>query len=239
MKNLKDIQKKIEKEKFKFYKVGLAPDVLANGNNLFNIDNFLEFVRLQKIDVVFGCELFDDATDYLITENVLEEELGRYVAEEIKDIIKNDIEKYNENIYKIDFTIPFSYIIACLYEGKYCFTNIRIDRNVDESFLVTPEEKIQEIVANNENNICKKRVERKSIVEELKRELKEIIVNDEKFLLCTNKQLRFRYIRELLSNRLDKHFEPLRKNWLAETTRGIYQEPVDFIELIWKELNRH
>lgn len=239
MKNLKDIQKRIEKEKVKLYKVGLAPDVLTNGNNLFNIDNFIEFVHSQKINVVFGCELFDDASDYLITEEVIAEELGRYAAEEMKDIIKKDIEKYNENIYKIDFKIPCSYILACLYEGKYFFTSLKINRNVDEAFLADPDEKLQEIVVNNKKNISKRRVERKNAINELKKELKDKIISDEKFLLCTNKQLRFSYIRDLLSNGLDNHFEPLRKFWLADTIRGICQEPVDFIELIWKELNRH
>lgn len=239
MKNLKDILKRIEKEKIKLYKVGLAPDVLTNGNNLFNIDSFMEFVRFQKINVVFGCELFDDASDYLITEEVIEEELGRYAAEEMKDIIKKDIERYNENIHRIDFKIPCSYILACLYEGKYFFTSLKIDRKIDETFLANPDEKLQEIVVNNETNIRSKREERKNTLNELKKELKDKIMSDEKFLLCTNKQLRFSYIRDLLSNGLDNHFEPLRKFWLADTIRGICQEPVDFIELIWKELNRH
>lgn len=237
MKDIKDIKKRIEKENIKMYKVGLTPEVLTNGNNLFDIDSFIEFVHLQNINAVFGCELFDDANDYLITEEVLEKELGRYVAEEMKDIIKKDIEKYNEKIYKIDFNIPCSFIIACLYEGKYFFTNMRINRKVDENFLLEPEEKLKEIVLKNENNIIKKREEKNSIIDDLKNELKEIIINDEKFLLCTNRQLRFSYIRELLSKRLDKHFEPLRKFWLSETARGICQEPINFVELIWKEIN--
>lgn len=45
------------------------------------------------------------------------------------------------------------------------------------------------------------------------------------------------YIKDLLTNRLDEHFEPLRKLWIAETVRGIYQDPIDFVELIWREIN--
>ena len=66
MKKLKDIQKKIEKEKVKFYNVGLSTEALINGNDLFNIDNFIDFVHSQKINAVFGCELYEDAEDYLI-----------------------------------------------------------------------------------------------------------------------------------------------------------------------------
>ena len=236
MKNLKDIRKKIEKEKVKFYNVGLSTEVLTNGNNLFNIDNFIDFVHSQKINAVFGCELFDDAEDYLITEEIIEEELGKYAAEEMSDIIIDDIKKYNEKVCEVDFNIPFLYIVACLYEGQYFYTKMRVDRGTDESFLMEPGEKLQEIVVNNEKNIQKKRQERRKTIDELKMELREIIVNDDKFSKCTNKSLRMSYIKDLLANGLEEHFEPLRKFWIAETARGIYQEPIDLVELIWREL---
>ena len=203
MKNLKDIQKRIEKEKVKFYNVGLSTEVLTNGNNLFNIDNFIDFVHSQKINAVFGCELFDDAEDYLITEGIIEEELGKYAAEEMRNIIIDDIKKYNEKVCEVDFNIPFLYIVACLYEGQYFYTKMRVDRGINESFLVEPEEKLQEIVVNNEKNIQNKRQERRKTIDELKKELREIIVNDNKFSKCTNRSLRMSYIKDLLANGLD------------------------------------
>lgn len=239
MKNLKDIQKKIEKEKVKFYKVGLATEVITNGNELFDFDIFTDFIHSQKINAVFGCELFDYAEDYIITEELIEEKLGKYVAEEMNDIIIEDIKKYNEKVCKVDFNIPFLYIIACLYEGKYFYTKMPVDRGFDESFLIEPEEKLKEIIINNEKNIQEKRQKRRNTIEKLKKELKEIIINDNTFLKCTNRHLRVSYIRNLLANILDEHFEPLKKFWLAETARGICQEPIDFVEIIWRELNRH
>ena len=235
---LKDIQKRIEKEKINFYKVDLTVDVLTSGNNFLNIDNFIEFVRLQKINVVFGCECFDDAESYLITEELVEETLGNYYAEEMQDIILNDIKEYNKKIREIDFNIPFAFIVACLYEGQYFFVRIKNDRDSNENCLAEPVEKLQEIVANNENDIHKKREEKNKVIECLKRELKEKIMNDNEFLLCTNKHLRFNYIRNLVTNKLDEHFAPLRRLWISDTPKGIFQDPVDFIEITWKEINQ-
>lgn len=237
MKNINDIKNRIEKENVNFYDVGLSTDVLINGIDLFSIDNFIDFVRSQKINVVFGSELLEDAEDYLITDEIIERELGRYNAEEMYDIIINDIENYNKKVCEIDFSIPFLYIFACLYNGKYIFVKMKVDRGIDDKFLIEPEDRLKEIVLNNEKNIQMKRQETHEIVNQLKKELREIIVNDEKFIKCTNKKLRMNYIKDLLTNRLDEHFEPLRKLWIAETVRGIYQDPIDFVELIWREIN--
>lgn len=236
MKDLKDIRKRIEKEKVNFYSVGLSTEVLTAGNDLFSIDNFIDFVHSQKINAVFGCEVFEDAEDYLITTEIIEAELGKYEAEEMSNIIIEDIRKYNEKVCEVDFNIPFLYIVACLYEGQYFYTKMRVDRGINESFLIAPEEKLQEIVINNEKNIQKKSQERRKTIDQLKKELKEIIVNDDKFLKCTNKALRMSYIKDLLANGLDEHFEPLKKFWIAESVKGVYQEPIDLVELIWREL---
>lgn len=95
MKNLKYVQERIEKENINFYSVGLSTEVLINGNDLFNIDSFIDFVHSQKINAVFGCELFEDAEDYLITDEIIESQLGRYTSEEIFNIIIDDNEKNN------------------------------------------------------------------------------------------------------------------------------------------------
>lgn len=236
MKKLEDVQKMIKKENIKFYSVGLSSEVLINGNDLFNIENFIDFVHSQKINVVFGCELFDNAEDYLITEEIIEGQLGRYTSEEIFNIIIGDIDKYNEKVCEVNFNIPFLYIVACLYEGQYFYVKMRVDRGIDDTFLVEPEKKLQEIVVNNDKNIKNIRQERREIIEQLKKELREIIVNDEKFLKCTNRNLRINYIKNLLSNELDEHFEPLRKLWVADTIRGIYQEPIELVELLWRKV---
>lgn len=238
MKNLKEVQEIIKKENINFYNVGLSTEVLINGNDMFNIENFIDFVHFQKINAVFGCELFEDAEDYLITDEIIESQLGRYTSEEIFNIIIDDIDKYNKKVCEVNFDVPFLYVVACLYEGQYFYIKTGIDRGIDETFLMEPEKKIQEIVVNNEKKIQDIQQEKRVITEQLKEELKEIIVKDNKFLKCTNKTLRINYIKNLLSNDLDEHFELLKKLWLADTIKGIYQEPIDFIEILWREINK-
>lgn len=166
--------------------------------------------------MVFGSELLEDAEDYLITNEIIERKLGRYNAEEMYNIIINDIEDYNKKVYEIDFSIPFLYIFACLYNGKYIFVKMKVDRGIDDKFLIEPEDRLKEIVLNNEKNMQMKKQETHEIVNQLKKELREIIVNDEKFIKCTNKKLRMNYIKDLLTNRLDEYFEPLRKLWMQK-----------------------
>lgn len=238
MENLKNILKKIEKEKVKFYKIILSPQAWINGNDLYDIDNFIDFIHSQKINVVFGSELFDDAEDYLITEELIEEKLGRYLAEEMGNIIINEIEEYNKKVNEIDFNKPSIYTIACLYEGQYFYIRVGIDRGINESFLLEADKKLEEIIANNERNIQKKKQEKRKIIIQLKEELEEIILNDEEFSKCTNKLLRKNYIKELLVKKLDSHFEPLKKIWVGETLRGIHQEPIDMVEILWRKIKQ-
>ena len=238
MKNMDYIKEKIKNENIKFYNVGLSTESLIYGNDLLNIDNFLNFIHFQKINAVFGCELFEDANDYLITDRIIESQLGKNYSEEILNIIIDDIDKYNEKISEVNFDIPFLYIVACLYEGQYFYIKIKVDRGVDDTFLIEPEKKLQEIIIKNEENIQNIRRENREIIEQLKKELKEIIVGDENFFKCTNRILRRNYIKELLYDGLDERFEPLRKIWLTDTIKGIYQEPIHFIEIIWREISK-
>jgi len=233
-----DIKKRIERENINFYEVNLSSEVIMNGIDILNIDSFISFIKSQNINVVFGCKLYDSAEGYLITDEIIEHELGKYYFEEFYNIIIDDIKDYNEQVYDIDFNIPFSYIIACLYEGKYVFVSISVDRGIDESFLAEPADKLKEIVLNNEENIQNKRQENNKIINQLKMELHEIIINDKNFVICTNKKLRFNYIKDLLTNKLDEHFEPLKNLWLMDSIRGIGQDPIDFVELIWREKDK-
>lgn len=238
MKNLKEVQEIIKKENINFYNVGLSSEVLINGNDMFNIENFIDFVHSQKINAVFGCELFEYAEDYLITDEIIESQLGRYTSEEILNIIIDDIDKYNKKVCEVNFDVPFLYVVACLYEGHYFYIKVGIDRGIDETFLIEPEKKIQEIIKKNEKNIENMRQEKREIIEQLKNELKGIIVNDEKFSKCSNRTLRTNYIKELLYDGLNEHFEPLKKLWISDTIKGLYQDPIDFIEILWREINK-
>lgn len=235
MKNINDIKNKIEKENIKTFTVGISNEVLNNGIDLYNVDSFIDFMKYNKINISFISALFEEYKDHLITNEIIYNKLGKYGTEEFYDIISEDIEKYNKKVCEIDFNIPFMYIFACLYEGKYFYIKIDIDRGVDESFLMEPKDKLNEILSNNTSKLEKKQEELDKNTKDLIKELKEIILNDGDFYKCTNKHLRFVYIKDLLTNKLDDHFEPLKKLWLSDTIRGICQGPIDLVEMLWRE----
>lgn len=85
------------------------------------------------------------------------------------DIIINDIEDYNKKVCEIDFSIPFLYIFACLYNGKYIFVKMKVDRGIDDKFLIEHEDRLKEIVLNNEKNMQMKKQETHEIVNQLKK----------------------------------------------------------------------
>lgn len=235
---LDTIKEKIENKKIAFYEVSIPLDSIKNGIQFTDIDSFMKFVNEQKINTIFTHEYFDNPYEYIITDDIIEKTIGRYFASEMKDIIINDIDKHNRCILKIDFDRPFAIVIACIYEGQYCFVYMEDDNTSIEKLLVDPTEKLQEIIEKNEKNIQKREEKKKQILEKLKIELRHIIINDEKFLLCTNKHLRKVYIKELFDKRLDKHFNPLKDYWTTDAPIGVFREAIDFIEIIWKEIKQ-
>lgn len=233
--HLKDIKQEIENNQINFYKVNLPVNIITDGIQFLNIDDFINFLLNQNVTAVFGCEHYDNIDDCLITESVIEKTIGSYLAEKLQDIIINDINKYNKDVLKYDLNEPSLILICCIYEGKYCF--LCIENNNQES-LPDPSEKLQEIINKNRITIQKNEEQQEKILDKLKIELKKMIKNDEKFLLCTNKRLRELYIKDLLKNELDNHFEPIKRHWTSDAPRGIYQGAVDFVELIWKEIQK-
>lgn len=229
-----EIKEKFEKKKISFYEVGLSVDTVKSGIQFPEIEAFCEFVHKQKIDVVFGCEYFDNPFDYIITEEMIKRDVIRFMEFDIMDIIEKDVNHHNQEVMKINFNKPSAIVIACIFNSQFCYVYIE-DETLDENVLVSSKEKLKEIVEKNQSNIGKREEETKKIVEKLKIELKERIVNDEKFWLCTNKHLRYVYIRDLVKKELDNHFNPLKDCWESDAPVGVYTDAIDFVEMIWKE----
>lgn len=235
--NINEIKRKIEEKKINFFQVKLSIDVIEKGIQFPTIEEFLKFASNQKINTIFGCEYYDDINEYLITEEIIEKTIGLYHATQIQDIIIDDIENHNRNILKHNFNTPIAIIICCLYEGVYCFVYLEYSKN-NKILIKDCFEKLDEIMENHKYEIQNKQEKKKEMLEQLKNELREKIKKDKKFTLCTNKLLRENYIKDLLLNKLNQHFEPLKKHWTGDTPRGIYRGAIDFIEIIWKEIQQ-
>ena len=156
----------------------------------------------------------------------------------IIDIISDDIDKHNKEILKIDFDEPSAVIVACIFEGQYCFVYLENDKLCNRKELKESEEKLYEIFEKNINRIDEKKMENKSIIEKLKVKVREKILKDEKFLLCTTKQLRKNYTRTLFKEKLGDEYKLLKDLWTTDAPVGVYTDAIDFVEMIWKEMKQ-
>lgn len=232
------IKEEIKKKRYKIYEVNLALEVVKNGIQFESFEKLQNFMCDQNIDVVFLAKYYDSYRNYIITEETFRNS-RRYFDYNIIDIISNDIDKYNKEILKIDFNEPCAVIVACIFEGQYCFVYLENDKLFNKDELMESEEKLYEIIEKNKSRINKKEIENKKIIEKLKEEVREKILKDKKFILCTTKQLRKNYTRTLFKEKLGNYYKPLKDLWTTDAPVGVLTDAIDFVELIWKEIKQN
>ena len=233
-----EIKKEIEKKKYKVYEVNLALEAVKNGIQFENFEKLQDFMYEQKIDAIFFSKYYDNPDNYIITEETFRK-ARIYLAYNIIDIISDDIEKYNKEIMKRDFEEPCAVIIACIFQGKYCFVYLENDKLFNRDELMESEEKLYEIVERNKSRINEQKTENRNIIEKLKEEVREKIFKDEKFLLCTTKQLRKNYTRTLFKEKLGNKYKLLKDLWTTDAPVGVGTDAIDFVEMIWKEMKQN
>ena len=192
----------------------------------------------QKINVIFLSKYYDNPYNYIITEETFRN-TRRNFDYDIIDIVADDIDNYNKEILKIDFDEPCAVIVACIFEGQYCFVYLENDKLFNRDELIQSEEKLYEIIEKNKNRIDEKKTENQKIIEELKEEVREKILKDEKFLLCTTKQLRKNYTRTLFKEKLGNKYKLIKDLWTTDSHVGVYTDAIDFVEMIWKEMKQN
>lgn len=228
------IKNNLKIKNLELYQVEFSKKHMEDGVRFESIETFVDFLQKQTLTTVFYNEYFDIVDNYLITQELIEEVLGEYNANEMIGIIEKDIDKHNKKILKVNFNEPSAIIVGTFLYSNFFYVWIENEESKVE--IDNPIKKLEEILSDNEKNIMKRKEEKKQLFENLKEELSIIIRNDRKFLICTNKHLRIMYIKNILSNQLDDKFDPLKKYWLADTPRGIYQDAIDFVEILWKEM---
>lgn len=232
------IKKEIEKKNYKVYEVNLALEVVEKGIQFESFEKLQDFINDQNINVIFFSKYYDNPYNHIITEETFRKS-RRYFDSNIIDIIADDIDNYNKEILKMDFDEPYAVIIACIYEGQYCFVYLENDKLFNRDKVIASEEKLYEIIKKNKNRIDEKQTENKKMIEKLKEKVREKILKDEKFLLCTTKQLRKNYTRTLFKEKLGKEYKPLKEIWTTDAPVGVYTDAIDFVEMIWKEMKQN
>ncbi len=234
---LKDIIEKCKEKNVKFFEVGIPSETLTCGVRFYEIDKFFDFLNINKINTAFGIEIYESEEDYIITEEIIEEILGRYVSEETIDCIEKDIDEYNNKISEFDFDAPSTVIVACLFEGHFFFIDLHNKLILDEDELEEPSYVLEQIVIRNEEKIREEKEKRDELIEKLKEDLKEYILKDKEFFLCTNQHLRYSYTQNLFSKKLGKKYDVLKKYWMS-SPGVVCSGAVDYVEMLWRQYGK-
>ena len=202
-----------------------------------NISELIKFCKCNSIKSVFYTYGYYEEDDFTIDEEAEEINLG----EEVFKLMKNEIKKYNKKVEKLDFSKPNIMISYVIYQSRY-IEFIISDDWIEDKEIIEADEFIEELkekyedkileIENKRNELIEnEKIKREKTLEGLKKEFKELIFNDANFKYCTNKDMRYRYIKELFKNEGMSKYEELFKY----NDEFSVIEFSDFIEFIWRE----
>ena len=201
-------------------------DIDEEAIELTDFEDFCRFVKKHKIDTVFYCFAYTSVKDYEITETLL----GN-IDEEIVNVMREDFNKYNQEVNSLDFDRPVVLTISCLYQGRTIFV-AECDNWLEELGYEDPKRTVYSMVQSRMDEIRNEKEEASAKREKLREKLREKILTDPDFHNCTNKDLRRLYTSKIVQ--ADKSIEPL----FYSPKFGLYDIGINiFVEDIWREYN--
>lgn len=183
-----------------------------------SIEELIRFAEVNNIKAILYSYDFNNPEDYKITDEVLDE-----CDERLVKAIKTKVKEYNQSTSTLDYTRPCEFYIYCAYQGCL-FTVSQEDTWLEDMGILLCDEKLEELLDSCEDIIKEISAEDKNKHKELKDKLREYLLQDERFLLCTNQRLRLSFIRQFL--REHKEYTAAFKDY--------YYESVEFVEMVWK-----
>lgn len=202
---------------------------------IISLNNIYDYVHLASdlnVKNVFASSEFHDKEEFLIKDEFV---LLKY-GEQIFNLIKPSLEKYNKKVEKIDFSTAYDMNIFFIKENvTYVYLTITdwtcygIDNPeiIVDNMVKNSSKKIEEITKHKEEE-----------AEKLRLELQEKILNDPKFDACTNMRLRDAYTRNLIdSPDFEKYkvcFMNKRLNHYNPLGRYNPSEVFDWVEMLWR-----
>ena len=165
-----------------------------------SIERFIEYAKKQRIDVAYYTYMYHYIGDYLITEeNVDSMELSEDEYNECID----EIEKYNQKLKNLPFDKPYGVALFVINQGmifvNHC-TNDWLESLIENNEIFEDSDFALERIMNSidcAEEIEERRQKKETIKAEnekqIKRELFEFFLDDTKFSMCTNRDLRIEY----------------------------------------------
>ena len=223
-----------EKKKIKIFRLVNIGETLKKGLLLQSTEDLLELIDSANVQRVFIYEHCEYPDDYYIDDEIILKG-SRFNDDEFIEYIYPQIDEYNKKIAKIDFSYPAWLVAVCFCDNNAFFVICNNYRSLDGEALMEPEDMFEKICDSNDKYRQTLRAASQNILDNLRDELRNQILNDDKFKLCTNQTLRRNYAYKTFS-KMDKRFEPLKKILYNETYNLLSSEGRDFIEVLWREL---
>lgn len=222
-----ELVKIIEEEGLSAFEVLQTPKISDSTIVLKELSDIVRFCKMNDIRNLFYNYIYLDKDDYIIHDEIQEN-----IEKDIYKLIKKEIKEHNKRVETIDFTRPvmlkistiFQNTLVCILESDYWHEEIN---------LLTAEDMVDYLQENYEDVLEQKEAEKEEKLEMLKNELKQYMLEDENFLICTNKDLRRNYAEMLMKNKkMKKYLEPFKYSH----GDGIWvQSLVMFVEVVWAE----
>ena len=132
----------------------------------------------------------------------------------------------------VDFTRPIMLNTFSIFQGSVV-CNLESDYWNEEINLMKAENRLEYLQEKYKDILEQKENEREEKLEELKNELKEQMLNDETFLICSNKSLRRNYAETLIKNKkMKKYLEPFLSEYSGQVSIIALAM---FVEVVWAQ----
>lgn len=228
------LQQELASNRIKYYEIFSLGTIVAAGLYLGDLNAFIKFVKEQRIPFVLCCENYINPDEYIISDDVIAQFAYKIPKDFIKEV-NNDIQRYNNKLISLESNYPKSIVLACLYQGHYFYTSFENAFSIDGREIVSPKDVLNSILLNNQSKLEQIKRNQTDTIELQKSELRDYILSDPSFRNQTNQRFRRNYIIDILSSKLDDHFALLKERWYREELHSVWQEAIDFIEILWRE----
>ncbi|MBM7836314.1 hypothetical protein [Clostridium sardiniense] len=196
---------------------------------LKSLDKYIDLLLDLKAKNVFYSLHYYDEEEYFIDEDSVLDEYG----EKVLNLVKDRISEYNNEMESFDFDTPYR-INLYFIKDNIVYLFYMEDDWLEEYEVFTADREIETMIEDIEPELESILVQHQKDVENLGEELKNLILNDKEFKLCTNQSSRGAYTRQLINS---SKFQKYRTFFESKTGHFSSRDLCDFIELLWKKLN--
>ena len=204
-------------------------EVFIDGNTIehANSDNF-KLLHSLGISVDFPWFLDDNKPKDKVIK-----EYGD-IFTDIEYSLRDRINDYNSSIDESLLSIPIGLVVCCLLQGKVVGVHIEDDSKLLELGFTDSQSALLDLLWEYKETAEKMLEERKQIKAEVKEKLRCYLLDDLKFQLSTNKQLRKRYAQDLWD---DRQFDWIRDGFPSDSYLPFLppEDLVIFIEYTYSE----